>query len=220
VNALTEWYNYHNRTDLTCVYTTDSQFENPIRISTTDTAVSLDSGTQDKPYINPNADGFRLPGLREWEFAARYKGDFNGDGDILDAGEYYPGNYASGASAGSYNVSASKQVAWFDKNALSSEWEPPFASVEGTQTVGTAFNNSGQGGGEVETGNSNALGIFDMSGNVSELTINVSSTNPLLRYHRGGGWSSSASDLQVANKTTCNPYDISTSMGLRIARTH
>ncbi len=41
----------------------------------------------------------------EWELAARYIDDANDDGDIEDANEYYPGNYASGADD-AYDVTA------------------------------------------------------------------------------------------------------------------
>ncbi len=35
----------------------------------------------------------------EWELAARYINDADNDGDLLDANEYYLGDYSSGADA-------------------------------------------------------------------------------------------------------------------------
>ena len=71
------------------VYFTDSDFKNPLRNSiyaegespsniplpygnakATD-MTSLAKGNVDNPYVNKNADGFRLPYLYEWEYAAR-----------------------------------------------------------------------------------------------------------------------------------------------------
>ena len=71
------------------VYCTDSDLKNPLRNSVykegerpaniplpygnakaTD-MTSLAKGNVDNPYVNKNADGFRLPYLYEWEYAAR-----------------------------------------------------------------------------------------------------------------------------------------------------
>lgn len=74
---------------LPLVYCTDSDLKNPLRNSVykegespsniplpygnakaTD-MTSLAKGKVDNPYVNKNADGFRLPYLYEWEYAAR-----------------------------------------------------------------------------------------------------------------------------------------------------
>ena len=114
-NALTEYYNATNgaSADLTLVYGANTTHRQAIR-----TVTGIDgyttvaegnalgcSNTDDSasdPHIlncvtpNANATGFRLPSLAEWELAARFIGDTNTDGDILDTDEAYCGNCPSG----------------------------------------------------------------------------------------------------------------------------
>jgi formylglycine-generating enzyme required for sulfatase activity len=90
MNALTEYYNDQNGTSLTCVYTYSSTI---IRDSRDANATACDGAV-----ASTTADGFRLLTSNEYELAARYIDDANSN-NILDAGEYYPGNYASGATA-------------------------------------------------------------------------------------------------------------------------
>jgi formylglycine-generating enzyme required for sulfatase activity len=92
-NALTEWFNYKNNTSLTCVYCSDSAYAHPIRTSTS-AAIDLTAGSQDNPYVNPNATGFRLPRSSEWELAARY----------IDGVTWNKGNHVSGDTSAPVNV--------------------------------------------------------------------------------------------------------------------
>lgn len=143
MNALTEFYNLKNGTNYTCVYYSDSSYTTPKRDSRDGAygfSINTTAGSADNPYVKSDATGFRLPTSNEWELAARYVSDGNGDGDIFDAGEYYPGNYASGATAGYSDSTATGLVA-----------------VYGTTSTAA-----------VKSKNSNALGIYDMSGNVFE----------------------------------------------------
>jgi hypothetical protein len=70
-NALTEWYNAQTESDLKCVYCTDESFTDPIRAVDTadDYPCILTPGTQDNPFVDPDADGFRLPTGEEWTLA-------------------------------------------------------------------------------------------------------------------------------------------------------
>lgn len=70
-NALTEYVNSVSGSNLACVYTSDSSFQNPIRTSTSVNSVSTVIGSEDQPYVNPNSKGYRLPTKNEWECAAR-----------------------------------------------------------------------------------------------------------------------------------------------------
>ena len=108
-NALTEWYNVNNgnRSDMTCVYYTDSAYTIPLRQVDDGTSVDTTAGTQDNPYIDSGADGFRLPGMYEWECAARY----------IDGSSWTPGNYASGATADYNNASECARVAVYGKSS-------------------------------------------------------------------------------------------------------
>ena len=120
------------------------------------------------PTIESNANGFRLATSEEWELAARFK-SYNGDGNITESGEYYPGNYASGATAGYNNDTATKAVAWY-------------------------YDNSNSRTHPVKQKNANALGLYDLSGNVWEWTFSANGAN---RLYRGGSWSSANSSQQV-----------------------
>ncbi|MBN1766677.1 MAG: SUMF1/EgtB/PvdO family nonheme iron enzyme [Sedimentisphaerales bacterium] len=197
-NALTEWYNANNgfESDLGCVYFTDAAFINPLRTSTDSTTMTINvDGSQDAPYIDPEGDGFRLPTGLEWESAARYIEDLNEDGDIMDDGEYYPGNYASGAASDYNNSIETGYVAWYKSNSNSSTH--PVAGK-----------------------NSNALRLYDMSGNVWEMCFNTDSAYWGTRWVlRGGGWPGTATELQVGKVGEIYPYYMDNSNGFRTSRT-
>lgn len=142
-NALTEYYNSIAAADdsLDCVYFTDEAMTIPLRSCNNSTTVTRGTkGSQDDPYIHETSKGFRLPTSDEWELAARYIEDKNNDGDIMDAGEYYPGTYASGAEADFTNTIETNKVACYNTTA-------PFSA---------------------KSKKPNALTIYNMSGNVTE----------------------------------------------------
>lgn len=76
-NALTEYYNTINDTQLSVVYCSDSERKKPIRRSTDNYSVETNPGNEDAPYVNTEGSGFRLPSSIEWECAARHKKDTN-----------------------------------------------------------------------------------------------------------------------------------------------
>ncbi|MFW6365130.1 MAG: formylglycine-generating enzyme family protein, partial [Spirochaetota bacterium] len=209
-NALTEWYNAENGTSYACVYTSDEEYDDPIRTCTDSTSITASTdGSQDKPYINPDAKGFRLPTLAEWSCAARYKGSDSSNDAYeypADSGNYWtPGDYASGADADYNDATETGKVAWYSSNSSSS-----------THVAGTA----GNGGGAVRSGNANALGLFDVSGNVREWNFDWHPSHvESRRMIRGGSWSNSADYVQVGSWGSDLPYLEYSRIGFRFTRT-
>ena len=124
---------------------------------------------------NCTASGFRLPTSMEWELAARYIGDKNGDGDICDSGEYYPGSHVSGDATG------------------------PCYSTDLTsilQVFGNYANNTG-GWHEVAKTVPDALGLYDMSGNVMEWTEDCWNNNYEGAPVDGSAWTSGDCEQRV-----------------------
>ncbi len=180
-NALTEYYNAQNATSYTCVY---KDGETPIRDSSN--ATQCDSVVPDK-----NANGFRLLKSNEWELAARYRDDSNSDGDIMDSGEYYPGDYASGATADYNDTTATGLVAWYSDN---SDNHPH----------------------DVKTKKENALGLYDMSGNVWEWCFTADDSK---RIVRGGSYGNGTTYLQVGSLGSYPSFIVDISIGFRFCRT-
>ncbi|RPJ07144.1 MAG: hypothetical protein EHM28_08175 [Spirochaetaceae bacterium] len=220
-NALTEYYNLINGTTLDCVYYTDAAYTQPLRVSTASTTVTWEEGvgpndgTQDDPYIKTTALGFRLPTNTEWVLAFRFIEDEDNSNDILDAGEYYPNDAVSGSD-----------VPWNDNDMLPigitfGKYMTDLYAVYGKYWAP----GSGWADTDVEEPASirskapNALGIYDMSGNVSEYVFEWYADNPgVKRMARGGGWTSQMDGLIVSTMVIPDPYAITASRGLRVAR--
>lgn len=164
------------------------------------------TGVSAETSVDTTKKGYRLVGEYEWFFAARFFADANGDGDITDAGEYYPANHISGDSSAPYDTSSVyDDYGWFPLNSSDSE-----------KAVGTRLPNT--------------LGLFDMSGNVWELAA-AESFGGVLAAIYGGSYQdpseartalfTSSSGLQPLGDTTLLSDDTVRfqDLGFRIART-
>jgi formylglycine-generating enzyme required for sulfatase activity len=166
-NALTEYYNAKNGTNWECVYKFNNEtLRNP-----------NNSAMYDMMPGNIAAKGFRLPSGMEWELAARYLGGTNwtkgtcasgSSGSIITRGwRTSSGGTTFWGLVVNKNLDPLREVSWF--------WDNP--------------TNSGSGGthpaGQKKP---NALGIYDMSGNVWEWTTDIFSTGSRHPLPRGGCW--------------------------------
>jgi len=183
------WCNaYSEKNSLTPCYTYSSAI---IRDSTNETAC-------DNAVCTWSNNGYRLPTEGEYQYAASYK----------DGTNWTPYNYASGATAGYTDATATGLVAWYREN-----------SDNVTHDVGGKT--------------ANALGIYDMSGNVWEWcwdwygaypgtsTNYKGSASGSYRVIRGGNFFFDADSLQVGSRYYHGyPYYAYYGYGFRFARTY
>jgi formylglycine-generating enzyme required for sulfatase activity len=174
---------------------------------------STDVANCNSAIWNRAADGYRMPTAGEFNHAARWQGGYT---TYADGAEEYPvstgrwwssDNNASGSGSLATNTVATGLVAWYNGNAGSN-----------TKTVGTK--------------SPNALGIYDMSGNLSEWNWDASfGTNPTgavmdfafdtgaNRSLRGGSYLDSAASLAIGSSSGTLPEGASQTYGFRVART-
>lgn len=166
---------------------------------------SGDTATLDLCECNWNADGFRLPSEAEWEFAAR-----------RTKTKLLPGNLISGLTE---EVDAEEGLlyAWISENA------------DATRVVGTAGVPFEPGCiAEPASGNANAAGLYDMSGNVLEFcwdwfdSYSKEIYGPAVGYERvsrGGSWSMYTFFNYTADRYSYDPNEAYDYMGFRFCCT-
>jgi formylglycine-generating enzyme len=150
--------------------------------------------------IQTDHNAYRLPTSYEWEMAARWKDDTTStDGSILVGGRYWtPGDYASGATLDYKNAIVTNLFAWYEYNSDTGDGEK-------TQPVGTKI--------------PNALGLYDMSGNVWEWVYDCySGLEGSDRTIRGGSYDDYASDTRVGYVNHNNPGYALVDYGFRMLR--
>lgn len=187
------------------VYCTDKDFKTPLRDST-GVAVNdlkkyaIKPGEVDNPYVNTNANGFRLPYVREWEYAARKRPDTsaisgrNVSGD--DSGAMFSPTAIEEMNEISFPISKIyENYIWWRKNSEGEakltasgldDTTAKLKTLTGNNSIGTYRTHLS--GGKLP----NRLGFYDMSGNIPEWCFDYNVTyGSKLKFHtmrafRGG----------------------------------
>jgi len=199
------WCNAVSQKDgLTPVYYTNAGMTTVLKVSTNSGSVNGTAGSEDNPYVNWSANGYRLPTEAEWEYVARYI-----DGATFMRGDAPSGWQDNNTANTLVDTAEINAVAWYTTN-----------SGAATHVVGTALGNG--------------LGLFAMSGNVAEWVwdweatyttatpyTDADSKGPASGTGRvlpGGGWNDAAPTLRGSDRNFNSPWNAPNALGFRPAR--
>lgn len=163
------------------VYCTDKDLKTPLRDSTGVPFNDLNNyatepGEVDNPYVNTNANGFRLPYVKEWEYAARKR---------LNATAISGRNVSGDETGSAIKTTATEQMnglsfplstkqneyCWQRQNSASNGPSETYTGQDDTTTTLSAKTGKSISGRRMHLSGGrlpNHLGFFDMSGNVPE----------------------------------------------------
>jgi len=193
------WCNaYSEMAGFMSVYYTDEAMTTPLKVSTNVGSVDTTTGSEDNPYVNWSANGYRLPTEGEWQYVASYQ----------DGTSWTPYNYASGDSAPYDTSTTIGNYAWYSDN-----------SSDKTHDVGTKLSN--QLGIHDVSGNVFEW-CWDWEGTwpTTEQTDYRGPGSGSVRVERGGSWVYGDIRLQVGFRGNfASPFTMSNHVGFRPVRT-